>query len=166
MRFAGLIFFVLLCGHQASACVCNDPPITPLLELKNSDAVFVGRVLSVDETKLFSKNRLSYTRQFIVTFTVQQSLKGANDHKVVLKVGNSDCDIHFSTGERWLVYAHLSNDALTTGGCTRTKLARSAAQDLNCIKHSRCVESCPNCIDPRPKEMSQKPKLAFDGRAT
>ncbi|MDQ3816555.1 MAG: hypothetical protein M3362_02550 [Acidobacteriota bacterium] len=156
-RFAVPLGFFILCESGASACVCGNPPLTPLIELQNSEAVFIGRVDAVVSTRRYL-NGESYTQRFIVTFTVTQLLKGINSRKIILNVGNSDCDVHFATGERWLVYANMVDGSLTTSGCTRMKPARDAKQDLECIKHSRCIKTCPNCIEERPPAMTLTPK--------
>jgi hypothetical protein len=155
-RFAVLLAFFILCARGASACICGDPPLTPLIELQNQKAVFIGRVVAVVSTRRYLRRYLnveSYTQRFNVTFTVLQSLKGVTSRKVTLNVGKSDCDLDFAIGERWLVYAYMDDGSLTTSGCTRTKLARKAKQDLECIKHSRCIETCRNCIEERPAAM-------------
>ena len=157
-RFIVLLAFFILCARGASACICGDPPLTPLIELQNQEAVFVGRVVAVVSTRRYLNvdsypQRFSYTQRFNVTFTVLQPFKGVTSRKVTLNVGKSDCDLEFAIGERWLVYAYMDEGLLTTSGCSRTKLARNAKQDLECIKHSRCIETCPNCIEERPATM-------------
>ena len=146
MKVVVLLFFLALFTPAAVGCVCNDGPATALLELKSSNVVFVGTVSHIEESKRSSSDGLSYTRQFLVTFRVRTALKGVHGRNLILKVGTSDCDIRFSTGDRWLVYAFVSDGSLSTSGCTRTKLAKHAADDLNCIKHSRCVVQCRGCI--------------------
>ena len=151
-RFGVLLTFFILCARGASACLCADPPLTPLIELQNREAVFIGRVAAVVSTRRYLNDE-SYTQGFNVTFTVLQSFKGVTSRTVTLNVGTSDCDLYFAIGERWLVYAYMDDGSLTTSGCTRTKLARNAKKDLECIKRSRCIETCPNCIEGRPAVM-------------
>ena len=156
-RFIVLLAFFILCARGASACLCGAPPLTPLIELQYQDAVFIGRVVAVVSTRRYLPRRdlnvERYTQAFNVTFTVLQPFKGVTSRKVTLNVGTSDCDLEFAIGERWLVYAYMGDGSLTTSGCTRTKLARKAKQDLECIKHSRCIETCPICIEERPATM-------------
>ena len=156
-----IVCLLLIFGQEVSACMCGQMPLTALAEMQDSDAVFVGKVTEIREVKGFSRDGLSYTQGFAIKLKVKKSFKGVKDHEVTINVGNSDCDVHFAKGEEWLVFARLFDNALTTGGCTRTQLARTAVQDLQCLEGGRCIERCSECIEegnrPPPSSVILKP---------
>lgn len=114
----------------ASACSCEQPPGVAE-ELSRSDAVFSGKVISMEEKPvLFS----AATRS--VVFQVAKVWKGPANSQIKIKTGQGggDCGINFSAGQEYLVYAVKSEmygaNELTTIICDRTAVLSQAQGDF------------------------------------
>ena len=105
-------------GQLAYAYKCKQPG-TPLEELKEAAAVFLGKVKKVNED---SRNR-------IFEFEVEKYWKGASRKVITVRSGKHIYGSRFTIGQKYLVYAY-GEDELGTSRCTRTKSLGSAAFDL------------------------------------
>ena len=99
--------------ERVGACRCAGVPVcfpaadSPLGD--GADVVFVGQVIeSVDP---------------VTRFHVEQLIAGEATTEVRLSRSGSNCDIGFSIGERYLVYAYrdVKSGVLRTSMCSRTK---------------------------------------------
>lgn len=115
-----------LSARSAAACGCFEFPAcanvsgAPASGIREAEAIFVGRVLehSAIETR----------------FRIERMFVGRPAQELTLgplagtqgRTGNvvSTCDMHFRTGERYLVYARRHSDTgdLVTSTCARNKL--------------------------------------------
>jgi hypothetical protein len=119
--------FMTIGATDAYACFCGPGPACE--EVWKTSAVFAGRVISVEKLEpAGEKNPYSKT----VRLLVEEVFKGGPGSEVVLLQSQSSCDVYFSLGERYLVYANesLIANRLTTNSCTRTRLLSDASEDL------------------------------------
>lgn len=106
---------------SASACMCL--PMSEAEVIKQSEAVFWGRVVSVEKPGMFD---FKWPKgMWIVRFTVIAAWKGSGEPELVLASDNgmSDCGIRFKTGMEYLVLAapRPSGGPLWTSGCQFTE---------------------------------------------
>ncbi len=121
--------------REARACSCAGS-LAPERELRTSDAVFSGEVVSIEGDRLAPGLGPPLGR---VTFDAKESWKGVSEKSVVV-YGHGDevsCGIDFEKGEQYLVYAYRSNDGpgdhLETSYCDATKLMSEAEADLRVL---------------------------------
>ncbi len=88
--------------------------------LKKSTAVFSGEVLEITSGVNFLRAR----------FRVERSWKGAEAEEVFVLTDSSIESPHYRVGEKYLVFAGISNNKLFTGSCSRTKRLEYAEGDL------------------------------------
>ena len=113
--FTGIVF-----NNPVFACEC-DKRNGFEQEFDFSKAVFVGKVVEIDEAK----------PDAFVTFRVEKIWKGVKSKTIVVRTNNQGkaCGYRFNRGESYLVYAH-DDGALRTSICTRTTEIKSADDDL------------------------------------
>ena len=134
MRYVIRIITVLVAvawAHPADACSCL-PSGPPCQNLFQSDVVFVGTVTGIRPMRAPETERLVLERR-IVAFNVEKGVRGINGSAVDVRTGSGggDCGFDFKIGERYVVYAYRHPDGwLSTGTCSRTRLAADAAEDL------------------------------------
>lgn len=114
----------------ANACSCIEPPgVTE--ELERSDAVFSGKVISIEE-----KPPLLSVPSKTVIFQVARIWKGIEQSQVKITTGQGggDCGFDFNMGQEYLVYAVKSNsyglNSLSTILCDRTDILSQAQGDF------------------------------------
>lgn len=118
-----LLFFLLVISTHSFACSCTIPSIKK--SFYNSDAIFVGKVVSVDSTKYdfnsnivfaftfeikeeFKKQRFTENKKYYTTiYTPQSSMYGG-------------CGSYFKLNETYLVYGYKTRIGTATNTCTRT----------------------------------------------
>jgi len=119
-------------------------PPAPKEALNQSDAVFVGRVISVD----FPGGELG-GGSVSVTLEVSKYWKGVTSGQVIVTTAensaacgyvceSADCTAGFKEGYEYLVYAsdYNSDGSLNTNICTRTRLLSDAQEDLTALGES------------------------------
>jgi len=123
------IFYVLNSFNLVSAsCVKLG---TPLQELENSDAVFIGDVRSIE------KRESGYNA---INFLVIDAYKGVSENTVSVispdsKVMGSGVD--FEKGQRYLIYSYRSYEyeggkgVLSISKCSRSALLKNAKEDID-----------------------------------
>ena len=113
---------------QAFACSCI-PPRPPLESMADSDAVFVGKVVRIEEE---GGAMISSADPVKVVFEVSKVWKGEENAAISLATArdSASCGYDFMAGEEYLVYANSSETGLTTGLCNRTMQLAMADEDL------------------------------------
>jgi hypothetical protein len=111
----------------------------------DAEAVFVGRVLAIDEHRGFARqllrtipfldNRPSYRS---VAFHVTERWKGVDTNLVTVATGfgGGDCGFLFAEGETYLVYAHdgdFYGEELATGICSHTEVLRHSEDAITAL---------------------------------
>jgi hypothetical protein len=131
MKFL-LVFFATL--RLLWSCSCAIPPEVPEA-LKEADAVFVGRVKSLNETDSAKE----------AVFTVDKVFKGVDGDsmRVMTEKHGKSCGVDFVPGHVFIVYAYLQQDSvvepvsdekLWTNSCTRTRLLTYAQDDMEILE--------------------------------
>jgi hypothetical protein len=117
--------------QQAFACSCI-PPRPPLEAMADSDAVFAGKVVRIEEE---GGAMISSADPVKVVFEVSQVWKGEEDAAIALATArdSASCGYDFMVGEEYLVYAYSSEAGLSTGLCTRTMQLAMADEDLSAL---------------------------------
>lgn len=108
------------------ACSCG-PTLTYLEELEEADAVFAGKVVSIE-------HREGVT---LVTFNASQVWKGPVAQTLLVATNSSSpaCGLGwwFEEGKEYLVYAYVYPDAYGTGMCGRTTELEPARKTLEAL---------------------------------
>lgn len=124
---------LVLNANAANACSCI--PTTPERSLKNSNAVFAGRVVDVIELNAVegrNETPSPSSAGFKVLFEVSNVWKGTPSRQLVVTTSGSSasCGYSFQEGEQYLVYASSQGTQLETGLCSGTKPLSNAQADL------------------------------------
>jgi hypothetical protein len=133
MRYLVVVIAVLgwfgLTSSPAQACSCF-PVGPPCQAYGSASAVFAGAAVSM--RRVGPGEAQSEYRERVFKFSVDQAYLGVvgTEIEVLTGSGGGDCGYDFTIGERYLVYAHLYNNRLVTGICTRTRLFAQAGEDL------------------------------------
>ncbi|WP_102029070.1 hypothetical protein [Salirhabdus sp. Marseille-P4669] len=129
VTFVSVFFYAPFMKSYACSCV---PPGAPVEEMKESSAVFLGKV-----TEIANKDRGSLTfppdiEQVAVQFEVEKSWKGLNQKEVVVYTASNSasCGFEFEVGREYLVYASEGEGNLQTSYCTRTAQLEMADEDI------------------------------------
>ena len=131
IRIIVMFLVAVACAPRAEACSCL-PSGPPCQNLFQSDAVFVGTVTGIRPMRTPETERPVLERR-IVAFSVEKGVRGIDGSTVDVRTGSGggDCGFDFKIGERYVVYAYRHPDgSLSTGICSRTRLAAEAAEDL------------------------------------
>ena len=134
------IALLSLCGHSVYACTCDVIPL-PRVALKESEAVFVGKVTDIDSLKTKENNTTDFDVQ--VKLEVSRIWKGVEKAEVTIitKWSEAGCGFQFKQGQTYLVYAYLGEGGkLRTGYCTRTAHIKDARRDLRVLGSGRTPE--------------------------
>lgn len=113
------------------SCMSSGPPCQAYFQ---ADAVFVGTVASIAVRKTtVDGNPESLFDRRVVHVAVDRIGRGVQTSSVELwtGMGGGDCGFDFKVGSRYVIYASRHADGtLSTGICSRTRLASEAADDL------------------------------------
>lgn len=129
---------------DALACSCAIPQ-DPQTALAGADAVFSGRVASIQRLEMDGY------AQLLVKFDIDTSWKGeTEDQAFIMTADNSAaCGYYFKKGEAYLVYSYLYEGVLHTNICTRTSLLENATEDLRELgKGEDIIRSSGRCGGP------------------
>jgi hypothetical protein len=116
-----VIALVFLCWPaEVFACMCVEVP--PANALAEHDAVFEGRVISVERRD----------GQLIAELEVVQHWKGMERERASVRTAESSaaCGVSFEVDTSWLIYADREGDVLSTGICSRTRRIEDAEEDI------------------------------------
>jgi hypothetical protein len=127
-----ILAMVTALSYTPSAFACPCPEISdPLTSLKQSTAVFSGKVLKIDEDG--DRSPLTGTSMRKVHFRVDKAWKGIE--RIMIRVNTEKdttaCGYKFSTGNEYLVYTSGERGNLQVSLCSRTqKLIDVSAEEL------------------------------------
>ena len=124
---------LLFAPHVARACSCAMPGPRPCARAWSAPVVFVGLVTEEAKTP---KGEEGWLRRAF-RFQVEESFRGAQGAtaEVLTGAGGGDCGYGFVVGQRYLVYAVVSDKGqLSTGICSATKPLEQAAEELDFIR--------------------------------
>ena len=139
--------------HTANArCLVQ----TPSEAFRKATLVFLGKVVSIEDpappAAQLQVRSQPLTRELTVQFTVERVLQGTHVSEVKIRTitGAPESGYPFQVGEKYLVYANEIKGALFVGGCSRTRPAASAQEDLSFI----LGHDGPRNIAIKPEELS------------
>jgi len=124
------LLFLILISTYSFACSCNISSIKESFD--NSDAIFIGKVISVDSTKYdFNSNTV-----FAFTFEIKTEFKKTRFNKdknrkyyttiyTPLYYMFGGCGSYFKLNETYLVYGYKNIIGTSTNYCTRTNNLKS-----------------------------------------
>ncbi len=133
-----LYTLILLISTYTFGCSCRD--VSSVKEsFEEFDAVFLGKVISIDSTKYdYSSNPVyAYTFEFIEDF--KRELPKNNSKKyyttIYTPLGNlfGGCGSAFKLNETYLIYGFITDFSIYTNICTRTS-------ELNSVEQSELKE--------------------------
>jgi hypothetical protein len=141
-RLSAVAIFSLLGCTAALACDCIHRSESTTDALKNYDAVFSGKVVSIKAPKTKRRGkRVVFLGQFVeVKLRVADSWKLVDAEEVTILTPFSDCSYPFKVGEEYLVWAILNEKdptKLVSGLCARTDKLVNAVKDLNELGEGR-----------------------------
>ncbi len=107
MRCAHLVLPLLLTARALGACQCGDRP-SALEALPRSESVFDGTV--VRRVPFLARVGGYFGVLERYDFVVHEVWRGAGGPRVSLVEGFGNCDRHFTTGSRYLVFARRNSE--------------------------------------------------------
>ena len=132
-----LLSVVWLLGYpgQVHACSCVVPG-SPSEEIDKFDAVFAGRVVSIQHSFDPQGSSFSHGDQTTIGFQVSAVWKGAvtEDMHVTTPPTGGSCGFAFEEGEEYIVYAYdgaNADESYSVNICSRTALLAQAQEDLD-----------------------------------
>ncbi|MEX0787990.1 MAG: LPXTG cell wall anchor domain-containing protein [Anaerolineales bacterium] len=120
--FLSTLLLALIPFTPAYACSCVAPG-SPTAALTEADAVFSGRVLSIETPGGYESLR--------VQMDVDKVWKGPVQAVIEVRTGrdSAGCGFTFEQGKSYLVYAYESEGSLVATLCSRSNLLDQAAED-------------------------------------
>ena len=141
-------------ASQAYACKCVVPG-SPSEEMEKFDAVFAGKVLSIDHS--FDPNAASFSPgdHTTVGFSVDTVWKGTVDKNIDLTTPptGGSCGFAFVAGEEYIVYAYEGSDQgenLSVSICSRTALLAEAQADMDALGEGYDPQG--GAVEPSPEQ--------------
>ncbi len=131
------VLWLLGTTEQAYACKCVVPG-SPSEELEKFDAVFAGKVLSIQHSFDPAATSPSPGDHTTVSFSVNTVWKGTVDSNIDLTTPptGGSCGFAFVEGEEYIVYAYEGaeqNANLNVSICSRTALLAEAQADRDAL---------------------------------
>lgn len=139
----------------AGACSCGAPG-TPQEELAAFEAVFAGRVRSIEHTFDLDAQSVSPWDHTRVGFTVNTVWKGdvTRSIEVATPPTGGSCGYPFEEGKEFIVYAYGSaaEGGFTASLCSRTAPLGEAQEDLQALGRGEAPRGEASGATPRPPE--------------
>ncbi len=131
------VLWLLANTGQAYACSCVQPG-SPSEELEQFDAVFAGRVVSIQHSFVPGVGVRGSGDRTTVGFEVSTVWKGDVHETMYVTTPSSEpsCGFSFVEGEEYIVYGYDSgraDDGYSVGLCSRTALLGQAQADLDAL---------------------------------
>jgi len=138
LAFVIAAFGGLVQPPSAEACACAGTASSSTA-FKGAELVFVGTVTRVEGRDLQARTNTDGTvrvepgtGQPVTIFDAAHVFRGGVERQIAIMGDRTDCDVRFTQGEMWLVYARVREGRVVTDQCTRTRLQAEAeaSQDL------------------------------------
>ena len=154
LAFAMSVLWLLGNAGQAHACSCVEPG-SPSKELQAFDAVFAGRVISIQHPYGPNSNPFPPIYRRTIDFEVSAVWKGTVRQRTFLTTPptGGSCGFSFVEGETYLVYASDSSyatEGYTVTICSRTALLQRAQTDIRAFGEGHAPQ--PGTSGPVPEE--------------
>ena len=139
------VLWLLGSTGQAYACSCVEPG-SPSEELEKFDAVFAGRVVSIQHSFDPDTGVRGPGDRTTVGFEVSAVWKGDVHETMYVTTPPSDasCGFSFVEGEEYIVYGYdtgRADDGYSVGLCSRTALLGQAQADLDELGEGQAPEA-------------------------
>jgi hypothetical protein len=118
------IFFSL-----PSSAFCMQPNPTVVCEFLNSDAVFVGTVISARDEPSMRKGDVA-PEGWIYRLTVQRLFRGPNSKIIEVYTENASARFPLEVGKQYLLFAERFRGRLVIEGCGNSALVSEAKQSI------------------------------------
>ena len=137
LAFVISLAWFLVSAGQAYACKCAEPG-PPLEEIGKFDAVFAGKVISVQHSYDPEGKTVTPDDRSTIGFEVSAVWKGVVHETTYITTPptGGSCGYTFVEGEEYIVYAsdsHYGDDSYTASICSRTALLSAAQADLEAL---------------------------------
>ena len=139
VAFALVLSMLWLLGNagQAHACKCVEPG-PPSEEMEKFDAVFAGRVVSIEHNFDPNATTLGSGDRTTIGLDVSTVWKGAvhEDMYVTTPPTGGSCGFTFTEGEEYILYAYDSavlDEGYSVSICSRTALLAQAQADVEAL---------------------------------
>lgn len=139
VAFALALSMLWLLGNagQAHACKCVEPG-PPSEEMEKFDAVFAGRVVSIEHNFDPNSSTLGPGDRTTIGLDVSTVWKGAvhEDMYVTTPPTGGSCGFTFTEGEEYILYAYDSavlDEGYSVSICSRTALLAQAQADVEAL---------------------------------
>ncbi|HKR12550.1 MAG TPA: carboxypeptidase-like regulatory domain-containing protein [Pyrinomonadaceae bacterium] len=119
---------------EAEGCSCLEYDVPVCAAYWRADAVFAGQLLNITPVEKTSDSSMPTV---MLHFIVEQPFRGVAGNRVdVETLHGTSCDMNFSKGERYLIYAarDQGSNQLFAGPCMGTTNLEHATDDLNYIR--------------------------------
>ena len=147
MKIKTVVFlFILIVGqpiHTEATFVKCAPPSGVKAEFNNATLVFLGKIISEEQTKLPKPISPSFDTAQVFHFQVERWWKGGTKAnvdihvmKMKLREGNyvfGPEQVNFQKDQSYLVYGFGVDGIIFASGCSRTKLSKYAQEDLRTL---------------------------------
>ena len=145
----------LVSAGQVYACKCAEPG-PPLEEIGKFDAVFAGKVISVEHSYDPEGKTVTPDDRSTIAFEVSTVWKGVIHETTYITTPptGGSCGYTFVEGEEYIVYAsdsHYGDDSYTASICSRTALLSAAQTDLDALGEGESPRA--GTIGPAPEDM-------------
>jgi hypothetical protein len=96
------------------------------VHVNGATVIFVGTVEAVTG---------SMPQPIVATFLVDKTYRGRVERRTVVSGSGNNCDIAFTKGDTYLVYAQEHGGVLLTHECTRTRPLSAAGEDVRYLEN-------------------------------
>lgn len=125
----GLMLTALAVGSPALACKCA--PHSVAQALSQADAVFEGRVVTIEDVNAGGEPAQVKKRVTLSIVRVWKDLEDVETVTVTTHAESAACGYHFELEKSYLVYANRTDQVLSVHSCTRTRPMADASEDLS-----------------------------------
>lgn len=138
-----LVSLVFSSPELVSACSCA-PSDSPQESLEKVDAVFVGKVVNIEQKESsLDKIGLGGDPDSVeVQMSATKAWKGVNQKSIKLTTPQSSasCGFNFEKDKEYIVYAKNREGSLNVSLCSRTSLVENAKEDLEELGKSESIK--------------------------
>ncbi len=127
----GLVLTALAYGSPALACKCA--PHSVAQALSQAEAVFEGRVVSIEDVEAGGEPSQQKKRVTLSIVRVWKDLEDVETVTVTTNAESAACGFHFELDKSYLVYANRTDQVLNVHSCTRTRPMSEASEDLSLL---------------------------------
>jgi hypothetical protein len=126
----GVLALLIFAQIDVLACGCVTIG-NPTLEQRVKSSLGQSKIAFSGIANEVSRNAKNFG--FTTKFKVDEYWKGLSTEEIIIIGDGSSCEYPFTVGEKYLVYAYISKDVLTTGACIGNTKLVDAAEELKIL---------------------------------